>query len=221
MNLLHPLTRFLQACVYAACYALSALVVGVFFPLRILGSSVVPRSGGVLVVSNHQSYLDPIIIGLALSRSASYVAKIELFRFPPLRWLLSALNAMQIDRKGMTKATLKESVDRLRGGGVVVIWPEGTRTSNGRLGPLHAGVLLLCRRAEVPVVVAGVAGSFESWPRSRLLPRPIPLFVQFGRWGYEPSTTSQANLDSLQRALEESIAAAVAQRGRFLAANRR
>jgi 1-acyl-sn-glycerol-3-phosphate acyltransferase len=169
-----------------------------------------------LVISNHQSYLDPIVLGLALSRSANFIAKSELFGVPPLRWLITALNAIKIEREGMTKESLRTSIDRLRNGGIVVLWPEGTRTSDGRLGPLHAGVLLLCRRAQVPAVVAGVSGSFDAWPRHQILPIPQPIWIHFDRWHYDNQASTGDNLRHLESVLQAAVNEASKRRQRFL-----
>jgi 1-acyl-sn-glycerol-3-phosphate acyltransferase len=82
---------------------------------------------------------------------------------------------------------MKETLRRLKAGGIVALFPEGTRSPDGELGPLKPGIAVLASRVGVPVVPAGLAGMFESWPRSRRLPVPHPVRVHFGEpiWPHE------------------------------------
>lgn len=75
---------------------------------------------------------------------------------------------------------MKETLRRLRNGGIVILFPEGTRSGDGELGPLKPGIAVLAARAGVPLVPAGIAGTFEAWPRSQFLPRAHPLRVHYG-----------------------------------------
>jgi len=75
---------------------------------------------------------------------------------------------------------LKETLRRIRKGGIVVLFPEGTRSGDGELAELKSGIAVLAARAKVPVIPAGIAGTFESWPRTRMFPRPHPLRIHYG-----------------------------------------
>jgi 1-acyl-sn-glycerol-3-phosphate acyltransferase len=86
-----------------------------------------------------------------------------------------------IQREGMGASGMKETLRRLRKGGVVSLFPEGTRSRDGELGPLKSGIAVLVTRAGVPVVPVGLAGTFEAWPRFRLLPWLRPLRIHYGR----------------------------------------
>jgi 1-acyl-sn-glycerol-3-phosphate acyltransferase len=134
----------------------------------------------VLVVSNHQSHLDPILIGLACDRRLNYVARDTLFGFKPFRWLINSLDAIPIDREGIGLGGLKESLRRLKDGEMLLIFPEGTRTRNGGVGELKPGFLALARRSKVPVLPVAIDGAYESWPRRNLFPWPAVIHVRFG-----------------------------------------
>jgi 1-acyl-sn-glycerol-3-phosphate acyltransferase len=196
--------KALEYLVFAVGYVLATVLVGIVFPLRMSGKRSVPRGGGALVISNHQSFLDPIILGLALGRRSCFVARSSLFRFALFRGLITALGAIRINREGIGKSGLQEALLKLAAGRTVVLWPEGTRTADGSLGRLHPGVLVLVRRAQVPVVVAGVAGAFESWPRHQPIPRRTPLWVHFERWNLQGEETEEM-LDSLRGALQTAV----------------
>lgn len=139
-----------------------------------------PRTGGAVLLSNHQSNLDPVIAGLAADRRLNYLARDTLFKFPPFRWLILSLDAIPIYRDGSGISGLKETLRRLRQGEIVLIFPEGTRTSDGEVAPLLPGFCALARRGRVPLVPMAIDGAFEAWPRWRLLPRPAVIHVQLG-----------------------------------------
>lgn len=193
---------------YTTMRALMRTTIGRLFPVRASGVDSVPPRGGVLVVSNHESYLDPIAVGITLERPASYLARSSLFRWFPMRWLLRGLNAIPLEREGVGKEGIRASIDNLKQGRVLAIWPEGTRTEDGKMSPLKAGILLLARRAKCPVVVAGIAGSFESWPRGRLLPRRHPVWVHYQAWSYDDQRTDAENLEALRNAITEAVGSA-------------
>lgn len=150
------------------------------FRIRVFGREYVPTSGGVLVVSNHQSHLDPVMVGVACDRRLNYVARDTLFGFAPFRWLIYSLDAIPIDREGIGLGGLKESLRRLKAGEMLLIFPEGTRTGDGEVGQLKPGFLALARRAKVPLLPVAIDGAYESWPKRNLLPQPAMIHV---RWG--------------------------------------
>ena len=97
------------------------------------------------------------------------MARSTLF-FPVLGFLLRSVKAFPIQREGMGASGMKETLRQLRSGGIVTLFPEGTRSRDGKLAPLKSGIAVLVSRAGVPVVPAGIAGTYQAWPRSRLLP---------------------------------------------------
>jgi 1-acyl-sn-glycerol-3-phosphate acyltransferase len=164
--------RFVQ-CVVATLFA-------VLWRWRATGRANVPRHGGVLLVANHVSFLDVFVLGIPLVRPLNYVARSTLF-IPGLGFLMRSVGGFPIQREGMGASGMKETLRRLRNGGIVTLFPEGTRSADGELGPLKQGIAVLVSRAGVPAVPAGIAGTFESWPRSRLIPFPCPVRIHYGR----------------------------------------
>jgi 1-acyl-sn-glycerol-3-phosphate acyltransferase len=145
---------------------------------RVTGREHLPASGGVLLVSNHASFLDVFAVGVGCPRPLKYVARSTLFK-PVIGPLMRSVGAFPIDREGGGTAGLRETLRCLKSGSVVLMFPEGTRTETGELGPVQPGMAALMR-ARVPVVPAGVAGTFEAWPRGRLVPRPHAIRIHFG-----------------------------------------
>ena len=135
----------------------------------------------MLVLANHQSHLDPVLVGLAIDRRLNYLARQSLFRFAPFRWLIASLDAIPLDREGLGLSGLKETLRRLKRGEMVLIFPEGSSDPRRRSRPLQAGFLRLARRANVPLLPVGIDGAFDSWPRSRPLPLPAMIQLQFGQ----------------------------------------
>jgi 1-acyl-sn-glycerol-3-phosphate acyltransferase len=148
--------------------------------IRCSGREYIPADGPALVCSNHQSVLDPILVGLACDRRMNYLARRTLFRFAPFRWLIQWYDAIPIEREGMGLAGIKETLRRLRRGELVLIFPEGTRSPDGRLGPLKPGFCTLARRANAPLLPVAITGADRVWPRDRRWPQPAPVWVQFG-----------------------------------------
>ena len=150
------------------------------FGLRVHHRRRFPRTGGVLVVANHQSYLDPILAAAGMPRAFHPMARESLFRFAPFRWLIRSLYAFPVRRGTADLVAVKEALRRLKAGGVVLVFPEGTRTRDGSIGPMHGGPAAIAARAGVPIVPMVIDGAFEAWPRTHVLPRPGCIRVACG-----------------------------------------
>lgn len=142
--------------------------IGVFFVgFRVDGRKNVPPTGGLLVCANHQSYIDPVLVGMSVDRKVQYVARANLFRNFLFGGLIRFLDAIPLERGGAGALRgLLETVKRLRNSQAVLIFPEGTRTENGKLQKLQPGFVALARRAETPILPIGIEGAYQSWPRT-------------------------------------------------------
>jgi 1-acyl-sn-glycerol-3-phosphate acyltransferase len=193
---------------YRFVQSLSAVWFGAVCGWRATGRENISGAGAVLLVSNHASFLDVFVLGIPLRRPLNYVARSTLF-LPGLGWFIRSLGGFPIQREGMGAAGMKQTLRRLRDGGIVTLFPEGTRTRDGRLGPLKQGIAVLVARAGVPVVPAGIAGTFEGWPRWRLLPVPHPVRVHYGApirpeeiSGLEPEAVTALVRERMEACLE-------------------
>lgn len=151
------------------------------FSLRTEGMRYVPRTGPAVLIANHQSFLDPSLVGVAARRRLCYLARKSLFKHRLVAWFIRSLNAVPVDQEGVGIEGLRVLLQKLREGEAVMIFPEGTRTPTGAVQPLMPGIHLLVKRAPAPIIPVGIAGAFEAWPSTRLLPVPAPLFVPAGR----------------------------------------
>jgi cytidylate kinase len=170
----------------AAWYWVARLMCWVFsvicFRYRAYGRENLPREGAFVLACNHQSFLDPVFCGIAVKRQVTYMARDTLFKnwfFGPL---ITSVNAIPISRDKPEIAVMRLVIDRLREGAAVCLFPEGTRTQDGRIAAFKPGFGLLCRRSKAAVVPVLVEGAFEAWPRHKKLFRPFqPIVVQFGK----------------------------------------
>lgn len=191
--------------VFWTTWLLCKVLVGWTFPVRSRGEDAFPRQGPLLIVSNHQSLLDPIVLGMTMPRRAGYLARKSLFRPRPFGWYLRAVGAVPIDRDGVATEGLKTTIQLLRMGRPMVIFPEGTRTLDGRLQSIKPGIALLLNKTDAPVVLAGIAGSYECWPRSAKRPRRGPIEVTYARWQPPLSRDRETVLMSLEAALRAAV----------------
>lgn len=166
----------LYAALWVLCRTLGVSVLGV----RVRFAEPLPEKGGLLVLSSHQSHLDPLLLGLASNRRLSSLARSSLFHFKPFAAVITALDAVPIDRKASMVAAMKAVIARLKAGRAVTIFPEGSRTFDGQLAECKPGFGLIAKKAEVPIVPVAIVGAFECWPRTRLLPRPGRIRLEFG-----------------------------------------
>ncbi|HEY1688584.1 MAG TPA: lysophospholipid acyltransferase family protein [Solirubrobacteraceae bacterium] len=151
----------------------------VYFRLEGTGAVRVPRSGPVLLASNHRSFLDPFVIGALVKRPVYYVAKRELFERRWQAWILGALGAFPIDRGTGDEDAMATAKTILRRGDCVLIFPEGTRVRPGPLGAPRRGVGRLALETGAIVVPTAIIGT-EAVRRGWRV-RPHKVRVRFGR----------------------------------------
>lgn len=144
------------------------------------GLKNVPRSGGGLVLVNHQSFLDPLLVGVPLQRPVSYLARDTLFPIPFVGWVLRSTYVMPINRDAASTASIREALKRMEHGFLVGIFPEGTRSAAGEVGEFKPGFVSLIRRVNLPVYPVGIAGAHEAMPRGGLKFLPRQVRIVFG-----------------------------------------
>ena len=151
-----------------------------YFRIRVHGLRHYPDKDGFLICSNHQSHLDPVILGVACPRPINTIGRKTLTRVKWFGKLLYWLDLIAIDREGSGLEGLKETLKRLKRGESVLIFPEGTRTTDGHLQPLKLGFATIARRAKVPILPVAFDGGFDAMSRSSWLIRPVNIQVVLG-----------------------------------------
>ena len=153
------------------CQMICYIVTAICFDLKAYGKKNVPSDGGVLLLANHQSFLDPVLVGVKLNRAVSFLARSTLWK-GPFGKLITALNAFPVKQGRGDLGAMKQSIAILQAGRALLVFPEGTRTKDGEMEPLASGISLLIRRAKVPVVPVAIDGAYHAWPRSSLIFKP-------------------------------------------------
>lgn len=126
---------------------------------KVYGRENIPAEGGLIVVSNHVSYWDPIVVGSALTRKVFFMAKVELFSIPLLGRFIAGCGAFPVHRMGSDAGAIKKALLLLRQKQVVGIFPEGSRSHNDELLSPHVGVAMLTLRSNAPVLPVAILGT--------------------------------------------------------------
>ena len=200
---------FIGWCGYRALFKL-------YFRWRVYNAERVPLEGGVILASNHASFLDPPLVGSGVKRGINYLARENLFRFPVMGWVLRQWQVVPVDRDGGGAAGLRAILDRLLRGGAIILFPEGTRTRDGKLQPARSGIGLTVIKSTAPVVPVRVFGTFEAYGRHLRLPRPRRVAVKYGQpmrfeqLRAEAKVCSKPRLKEIYQQVANEIMAAIA-----------
>jgi len=138
-----------------------------FFQLRIYGLDNIPKKGPFMLASNHQSYLDPVLCGIFLKRHLVFLARDTLFVNRFFKWILLSVNAIPLKRGETDISAIRTIIKKLKQGHGVCLFPEATRSKNGKITSLKPGFGLLCRRGKAALVPVAIDGAFECWPRDK------------------------------------------------------
>ena len=152
-----------------------------FFRVRSYGRDNVPKKGAFVLVSNHQSYLDPIFCIGPLKRPSSCLARDSLFTNWFFGLLIASMNAIPVKLGEADMSAMRKALGKLKKGEGICLFPEGTRTYDGKIAPLKPGLGLLCRRGGAVIVPVVIDGAFECWPRHKKLFSPGPIRVCYGK----------------------------------------
>jgi 1-acyl-sn-glycerol-3-phosphate acyltransferase len=202
--------------VYYIGWLLFRLMYATYFRWRIFNAERVPLKGPVILAANHASFIDPPLVGSALHRDINYLARESLFRFPGIGWLLRKWNSVPVDREGGGAKGLKAILDRLLAGGAIILFPEGTRTQDGRLQPARSGIGLTVIKSNAVVIPVRVFGTFEAYGRHMKFPLPKPVAVKYGRpmpfekLRSEAKTCSKARLKEIYQEVANELMAEIA-----------
>lgn len=201
---------------YFIGWSLFRIIYAIYFRWRVFHPERVPKTGPVILASNHLSFLDPPLVGSGLDRGINYLARKTLFRYPGIGTLLRSWNAVPVDRDGGSAAGLKEILDRLKRGGAIIMFPEGTRSRNGQLQPGRSGIGLAIMKSDAPVIPVRVFGTYEAYGKGVKLPRPHRVQVKYGQPMYfsklrdEAKTCSKDRLKEIYQEVANNLMAEIA-----------
>lgn len=166
---------------WKAIQALVRIGACAMFRVRVYGRQGVAQRGGLILAVNHQSYLDPLLVGLAIDREIHFMARKSLFQNPLFRFLIVTLNAFPIERDSGDVKGVKTALERLKRGCVLLMFPEGTRTRDGSIGRMKAGAGFIAAHAGVPILPVLIYGAYRVWPKQAVLPLPGEIRIAFGK----------------------------------------
>lgn len=173
----------------------------VLFRFRVHGKENVPESGAFLLVSNHQSFLDPLFCGILLKRPLYFLARNTLFKNRFFGWLIASMNTIPVRRGEADISAIKTVISKLKAGHGVCLFPEATRTKDGKIAAFKPGFGLLCRRGFAAVVPTVIDGAFECWPRDKkLFSVGKEIVVSYG-----PAITAEQVKNMSDRELAEKL----------------
>ena len=152
-----------------------------FFRMRFYGVTNVPKRGGFLLLGNHQSFIDPLLVVAPINRVCAFAIRNNLYRAPVFGWLLLMYSSVPIKRGQADLTAIKGCIEKLKAGYGLVLYPEGTRTNDGKIGKIKPGFGLLARKANVPIIPVIVDGAFECWPKHNIMFSLGRVFVQYGK----------------------------------------
>src|SRR5881397_1387473 len=175
---------------YCIGYHLSRLAGRLFFRFRVIHRERMIQSGSAILAMNHQSYLDPPLAGITCDRAIYFLARRTLLNVPLLGRLLPKLNVIPVDQEGVDRSAIKALIRVLKAGNGVLLFPEGSRTLDGKLQPAEPGLGLVIAKTLAPVVPMRIFGAREALPRSGGRLRFVPITVVIG----EPIFFSAADI---------------------------
>ena len=166
---------------YWVGYTLTKLLGWMFFRLRVIHRERMINHGPVILAANHQSFLDPPLVGSVSDRGIYYLARRSLLDGWFMGWILPKLNVIPVDSEGgKDRTALKALIRILRAGEGTVVFPEGQRSLDGQLQPAQPGLGLVIAKTLAPVVPMRVFGAFEAWPSHEKFPRPGRVTIVVG-----------------------------------------
>ncbi|MBM3255238.1 MAG: 1-acyl-sn-glycerol-3-phosphate acyltransferase [Candidatus Omnitrophica bacterium] len=153
-----------------------------YFRMEVKGTENIPKRGGFILACNHTSYLDPLALGAASRRPLNFMARDSLFRIPLFGSLIAAVDAFPVKRDSADKSALKEAMRRVRRGGALALFPEGTRQdSKAEPDKPQAGIGFLAAKLAVPVIPAFISGTEKALPKHAKVIRRERISVSFGK----------------------------------------
>ncbi len=193
-------------------YSTAKTVARAFFNYRVIGDAHLKLAGGALVVSNHESFLDPPLVGIAFDEEMHFLARKTLFNNPIARVVYQALNSIPVDQDRPDMTSLKTVIRLLKEGQKVVIFPEGSRTLDGNLLPGEPGVGLIVAKAGVPVLPVRIFGARKALPRGGTLPQPSEITLVVGQpWTYDPANYRDHSGKDLYKRISEDLMAQISE----------
>jgi 1-acyl-sn-glycerol-3-phosphate acyltransferase len=190
---------------HAFKWSVVAPMLNVYFRGRIYGVENVPQEGRLVVVSNHASDFDPVILSSCVGRPVAYMAKEELFRVPILKQGIQLYGAYPVKRGSADRSAIRAALACLDAGWAAGIFLQGTRTPDARITEPKLGAALIAAKAKAPLLPVSLWGTEGIIRKGSAMPRPVALTVRIGEVIDAPSSTDRLELEAVTQKCAEVI----------------
>jgi 1-acyl-sn-glycerol-3-phosphate acyltransferase len=173
--------------------------------VKIVGAEQVPQRGPLVVVSNHASNFDPLIVANCARRPVAFMAKEELFQVPVLKQLITLYGAYPVKRGAADRNAIRAALACLDQGWAVGLFLEGTRTEDGRITDPKLGAAMIAAKAQVPLLPMSLWGTEAIFSKGQSLPKAVPVTVRIGAPLPPPANTERATLERVTQTCAQTI----------------
>jgi len=194
---------------YRIAFYLVTALAKILFSFRVAHPERIIENGGAIIAMNHQSFVDPPLIGICCKRDIYFLARKSLFSWPILGPLLPKMNNIPVDRDGADMSALKTMIKLVRSGECVTLFPEGTRSNDGKIQSAKPGIGFIIAKTLAPVIPMRIFGAFEAFPRNRKLPTRHPITIVVGDPIYFTETDLAGNPRDIYQKLSDQVMKAI------------
>ena len=197
--------------VYNIFYNLAKLLARFLFSMKVVHPERMVEEGPLIIAVNHSSYFDPPLAGICSRRGVYYLARKTLLKWPFFGPLFPAMNVIPVERDGNDMSALREVIKKVKEGNAIILFPEGTRSKDGKLQPGRAGIGLVIAKTRAPVLPMRIFGAYEAFPKGSKALHLTNITVSIGKPIYfkteDIEPTTRDTYQHLSDRVMEAIAA--------------
>lgn len=166
---------------FAISWGFFKTILTIFFRLRCVGTENIPKKGAVILAPNHISYFDPPVVGMGSPRQTHFMAKEELFEPPLLGAWIRGVGGFPVRRGSADRKAIRRALELLGEGKIVCLFPEGTRSPDGKLQEPELGISMIALKSHAAIVPTAIIGTDKVLPAHAKFPRLLPIKIVYGK----------------------------------------
>lgn len=197
--------------VYNIFYNLAKLLARFLFSMKVVHPERMVEEGPLIIAVNHSSYFDPPLAGICSRRGVYYLARKTLLKWPFFGPLFPAMNVIPVERDGNDMSALREVIKKVKEGNAIVLFPEGTRSKDGKLQPARAGIGLVIAKTRAPVLPMRIFGAYEAFPKGSKGLQLTNITVSIGKPIYFTTDEIEPTTRETYQQLSDRVMAAIAE----------